>query len=552
MNKKLLGLGLSVALSVTSCQTDNFSNAPTEEEVNNQEFFQIVNAGTLKSSISIANAGVIGIRPSSTARNSDAVANIALEEIAEIIPPEINGQPLRANHVDVKGNFAYVAYTKEGATYLGGIDIIDISDAHNPKVVHRLLTSNADINALYINENDYLIFTGASHNPAGTNKTILGYIKVENGQFTNIYDLDIKLPGQTGVDVIDYNGITLLFSGSDGIIGYYGLGGRATAFTENTKSNYPDLRSAAFNNNKLAVLSGEFGLMNMDYSNSFSVNLLSSINTPELGAESKRTISWYGDNVLVAQGASGVGIYNFEQASSIENLPINFLAESADVTAENKVTNAVSTDDNYIFMANGGAGLDIFKLDDNFSVVAEGITEIAGSANYVKAKGDFLYLASGTGLRILKMSEAPVTNDAFLDCASFVPYSGNNNLNVNSNSEVSYSGSTTLKHLNVSGLFNYCGALNIEKSININSNGEFNMSGALSIGNNKNGEKLNLNSGSVLRINGSLVIYGDLNLNSGATLEFVGEDSRVYVTGRVRINSGATVTGNFIDENNKF
>jgi hypothetical protein len=48
-----------------------------------------------------------------------------------------------------------------------------------------------------------------------------------------------------------------------------------------------------------------------------------------------------------------------------------------------------------------------------------------------------------------------------------------------------------------------------------------------------------------------VVIYGDLNLNSGATLEFVGEANSVTIFGRVRKESGVTIKGIFIDTEGK-
>jgi len=47
-------------------------------------------------------------------------------------------------------------------------------------------------------------------------------------------------------------------------------------------------------------------------------------------------------------------------------------------------------------------------------------------------------------------------------------------------------------------------------------------------------------------------IHGDLQINSGGTLEFIGDDSKVFVSGEVKINSGGKVIGDFEDLNNKF
>jgi len=49
-----------------------------------------------------------------------------------------------------------------------------------------------------------------------------------------------------------------------------------------------------------------------------------------------------------------------------------------------------------------------------------------------------------------------------------------------------------------------------------------------------------------------LTIYGDLVLNDGATIEFLGSDSVVNIFGQVRRASTAEVIGTFDDVRNKF
>ncbi len=320
------------------------------------------------------------------------------------------------------------------------------------------------------------------------------------------------------------------------------------AFETLTENEFPDLRSAAYSNGKLAVLSGDNGLMLLN--SDFGVE--KSIAISGLTEESKRTISFYGENVMVSEGPNGVGIYNSSTGNMISRLPIQLVPDAV-VSSEDKVTNAVALADGFIFMANGGAGLGVSKLDANNVLLEEGLADLNGSSNYVKAVGDYIFVASGTGgMRILKMSRSEVAaTTTFLNCSEFEEYKGNSNLNVNSNEKAAYSGALTLKHLNVGGEFSFCGSLNVEKSVNFNSFSESNISGAFAVGEYGKNENLVINSKSVLRIEGSLVVYGDLNLNSGATLEFIGENSSVHVYGRVSKGSGVTIKGNFKDTSNK-
>ena len=59
-------------------------------------------------------------------------------------------------------------------------------------------------------------------------------------------------------------------------------------------------------------------------------------------------------------------------------------------------------------------------------------------------------------------------------------------------------------------------------------------------------------SNATFRVEGDLIIYGDLILNDGAKLEFIGDNSRVYITGSVNQSNTAVVSGDFEDLNNKF
>ena len=120
---------------------------------------------------------------------------------------------------------------------------------------------------------------------------------------------------------------------------------------------------------------------------------------------------------------------------------------------------------------------------------------------------------------------------------------GNSNLNINGNEKAAYSGSAQLKNVNIGGEFLFCGSLAIENNLNINSNGLMHVVGSFAFGKYRKNTSINVNSNSTLRLTGSTVIYGDLRLNSGATLEFVGEDNVITIYGDVQINSGARVIG---------
>ncbi|ADF50691.1 conserved hypothetical protein [Zunongwangia profunda SM-A87] len=552
MSKRLLAGWIILSILVISCSD---SNNNFDENEYTQENFKINNdAGTLENVLNRNGAGVLSIssitaikanRSKQAVEDEDPqVSNIALEQIATVDPPIVDGTTLRASHVKIDGNYAYVTYMMEGEAYLGGVDIINIEDKTNPFVTSRVTSDIVDFTSAYFS-NGRLYFASAVDTDELLNleyRANLGYVNVSAGNFLQNFQLK-PIEGNVAVDISGFDDKIIGVSGATGVLGLYD----AVSLETIAEQPIPDLRSIAYGNNKIAVLSGSEGLAMY---NPGDLSVLNRINTPNLASESKRTIAFKDQAILVAEGGNGVGIYDSNSGNTLQQLSIPLPVDSA-YDSEDVVTNAVSIAGDFILMANGGAGFGIAKLDENNTLVEEGIVDLEGSSNYIQSDGDYIFVASGTGgLKIIKVSQ-PEATDNFAACESYDVYRGNSNLNVNSNQVMAYRGAATLKNLNVGGDFTFCGSINIQNSTNLDSQGTFNMRGAMAVGIFGRNHDLNINSGSVLRIEGTLVVYGNLNLNSGSTLEFVGNGSRIHVFGNVRQNSGSTVIGNYIDTSNK-
>ena len=123
---------------------------------------------------------------------------------------------------------------------------------------------------------------------------------------------------------------------------------------------------------------------------------------------------------------------------------------------------------------------------------------------------------------------------------------------MNSGEELAYSGSKRFNNVNVNGSLLLCGSWTVKEGVAINANGLFEMNGTLVVGRNNRQRNITINSGATLIVEGDLVIYGNLVLNDGASIAFLGDDSVIAVTGEVIKNGDVTVTGNFNDYYNKF
>ena len=73
--------------------------------------------------------------------------------VAELTPPTVGGQVVQASAVDIKGDRAYVSYNMRGETYLGAIDVIDLSNRDEPRMLSEAIFLDADIHSLSFDRN---------------------------------------------------------------------------------------------------------------------------------------------------------------------------------------------------------------------------------------------------------------------------------------------------------------------------------------------------------------------------------------------------------------
>lgn len=539
MKKGIYLLSL-IALSLfTNCdKSDDISN---DSEFNKENITINNDLSNLNKRLDYSNSGVISIVNSSTTRKMEAQSNdFPLVQIAEINPPiDGNGRTLQANHVAVNGNYAYVAYTMSGNDYSGAIDVIDITDPYKPKLLTSALIADTDITSLtYSNGN--LIIAGATDIDKDITlkePSIVINMKLSSGLLTNNFTIN-NLEGKVTTDIIANTVSYFAVTGDQGNL--YKINNNSKQVT--AKVSLEDLRSLAQIGDKIVTLSGTKGVA---IYNETDLTLQKSFATSADVNGAKRTIDFDGQKLLVSEGYNGLGIYDINNGSKLQTISLTN-------TGEENVTNAVSVNNGYAFVANGAAGLNVYKSGTQFSLL--GTVGITGSSNYVKSSGDFIYVASGKGgLKIIKM-EKP--NPTFANCSQYPVYNQWHDLILNSNEVKSFSGSTALNSIiiNSGGILTHCGSVSVQNNLIINSGGTFNMRGTLAQGKYQQASyatELIVNSNGLLQIEGNVVIWGDLRLNSGAKINFTGNDSSITIYGKVTKGNNISITGNFKDTENK-
>ena len=506
----------------------------------------------LESSVLFDKAGVLDIYDqenlagkSYLSAKNDVAGDYPLTLVAQIDVPSFNGgNNLTASHVDVSGNYAYVSYNTADAGYVGGIDVINVSDPNNPRVTARLYYVNADINSIKYDDGYIYIAGGvdAEKSVKATSNSFVAKLQSSNGRIN--LDAGVLYGFQEGYNATDIavtSSEVLVTSGRDGFVSIYN---KADLSAKN-QVPFMDLRSVAVKDNRIAVLDASQGVSILDA----DLNLIRDIAIEsDFGDNTKRTLDFSGENIVVAEGSKGAGMYNANTGSFIAYIPI--LLDPANVDGSDVVTNAVATNEEILLMANGGAGLCLSEEQQN-STDLVGIIQLEGSINYVASKDDYIFAASGKeGLQIIKLNRPDESLAS--RCADLSAYNGSSNLNVNDNQTLSYRGAKRFNNFNVSGSLLLCGSWTVRNDVNLNADAIFEMNGTFVVGRNNKRKTITINEGATLRVEGNLTIYGDLTLNEGATIEFIGENSVVNIFGDVNRNGNTTVEGNFSDIKNKF
>jgi len=517
---------------------NNDDNKNDNQSLNNITITSDQNA--LNQRLDYTNSGVISIENGSlTGKSADnTITTFPLVQIAEVKPPvDANGKTLQASHVTVNGNYAYVSYITRGDVYSGAIDVIDVSDPYKPKLVTSALIPNTDITSLTYSNGNLII--GAAKDVdkdplLANNPAIVFNMPLSSGLLTDKVTTNY-LESRVTTDVAANSSNYFAVTGDNGSL--FKMSTSTKAITGKTAMS--DLRSIALTSDKVVTLSGNKGV---NISNQSTLALQKSFTTSTDISGAKRTMDIDGTKLLVSEGPNGLGVYDINSGSKLQTIGIT-------TAGEDNVTNAVSVNDGYAFLANGALGLNVYQSGTQLSLL--GSVGIAGSSNYVKSSGNYIYVASGTGgLKIIKM-EKP--NTTFASCSSYGIYNQGRDLILNSNEIKSYQGATAINSaiVNSGAVLTHCGAITVLSNLTLNTNGTFNMRGSLSQGKYLQSTELIINNNAVLQIEGSVVIWGDLRLNSGAKINFIGNDSSITIYGKVTKGSNVTITGTYKDTENK-
>lgn len=545
MKGKLLFPLAALAAIVISCSDSTTVYEETDDNVSLE-----TSATVLENSIDFESSGVLDIYAESSnsgkyAREGEEQAgDYPLSLVAQVTPPSYAGaENLTASHIHLVDDYVYVSYNTAQDDYAGALDIIYVGDPYQPRVTSRLYYTNADINAIKY-DNGFVYVAGgvdAEQSATATANSFLAKIQVSNNRFN--LDAGISYAFQEGynaTDVLIQPNSVIVTSGKEGYLREY----NKTDLTIVKEAAYEDLRSLAYNGSQYALLDASYGvrILNSDFTEVSNIAI-----SGDFREADKRTLDYYGDLIVVAEGENGAGVYNSQTGNLVERVAIPISPEN--VAVGDVVTNSAAFNENVLLMANGGAGLCLSEEENGVDVV--GIIALDGSINYVETKDDYIFAASGRGgLQIIKMNKPAQSLEEA--CTDTSRYSGSSTLNVASNQDLRYNGSKRFNSVTVEGTLLLCGSWTVRNDVKVDVAGAFDMRGTLIVGRNNSRKDVVVEENATLRIEGDFAVYGNLTLKKGAKLEFLGDANRAYITGNVTIEEDASVTGDFEDMNNKF
>lgn len=334
------------------------------------------------------------------------------EHVAEVAPLTLNGHTLSATHITLNNNKAYVSYHKQGDIHAGAVEIIDLTNANFPQILTQVNFPNSDINAVTSDRNGngnnlkvWLAMSDATHGAQMYElETVSGHF---NGEYQRV----------NIANAVDANGVSASANGIIDTNNYlYVTSGKTHGGTVQLNKNnlvalhsevYSDAKYVAVNgttngsklvslitgdNAKLRV--GEVG--NTLETASYDIGSIKHQNVVET-YRGKSTMEFSPINsnyIYVARGENGIALVDVTTGEIVNT------SKGTMLVAGN--TNGVTTDNDYVYAANGSDGISISPHPTSIGEDIEPIfywdmAQEDASANYIVADGEWVFVAKGGG-----------------------------------------------------------------------------------------------------------------------------------------------------------
>lgn len=392
-----------------SCEKDSSENKKVKD-LSSKDIVFNNNSAALSSRISTSNQ-IMLVEDIDDSRTKslkeppkvDLTKNYAFKLRAEVAPPVYEGNTLQATHVKIYDKFAFVTYNTKGDTYLGGLEVFDVSDISKPKIVWQAIFPKADVSSVdYYNHKLYIVGAQNLDDPTIPLRkpAMLEVLPLDAAGEISDVDTIINLDSYAGTDVRVASEGIYTTSGSNGFLKFY---------SHNYDSIYGtpinDARSVDINTSNVYVLGGQPGKVSV-FSRASHVPVAQynpdGANTPE----SKSELAVNDKYIFTALNEGGFKMLNID-GSLKQYIPRPATPQGE--KDEDYVTNSVSLNGDLVLFANGEDGLYIGGIvqerHDSIFMLGKIRFGTDESANFVESRDSVIFVATGLGgLKILSIS----------------------------------------------------------------------------------------------------------------------------------------------------
>ena len=351
---------------------------------------------------------------------------------------------MSATHIAFLEDKAYITYHKRGVDHLGALEVVDLSNPNNPTVTFRGYLSSADINAVEVGKipgsDDIKIWLSLSDSKKGA---VLGEVTMAGGttyssfkivNLSNFVDSGIS----SSANSVTFSGNYLYISSGKTHGGAFCINAETlevlgAAKFENGK--YIDVNGTPESATKVVSLqTGASSSIRVEdigsfhFSNEYNIGeiLHQNVDTDSRGKGTIHFVNNDPDNVYVTKGKHGLASYNIHTGAET-------WASNHDLLTTGN-TNGVTSDNEFIYAANGADGLAVFTkpeipgIDPELIFTWDMDEPTAAPANFIEVDGSTEWILIAKGLGGTKILRRPQPGD-------YLPISSYNNQGVPDNLE---------------------------------------------------------------------------------------------------------------------
>ena len=347
-------------------------------------------------------------------------STVSLTLVAELAPPTVDGQVVQATSISPPRRFTFaVSYNTKGNPFVGAVDYMINPFGVTPSLISSVAFSDSDVSAVGLDDNWIYAAQATGANGYATPAAIERLTLAPSG---------ILLENNDRFDLTSFAATSVLTVGSQ-IYVTTGDNGHVYALDVSDMSligQFPleDARWVAHDadNGRIVVAQGTPGRIAVFQEGDFpggSMNLLNTFAFPGADVpESKSTVEIVGGKAFIAAGPAGVQVMCLDNGQIVGSVPRpDPVALGLDPSVV--VTNAVTVDEDLMFISNGEAGVYVAAGTAEFASTPcdapQTITVLGRlgfdnlqSVNHVDYENKRLLIAAGLGgLKIVQIKIKP-------------------------------------------------------------------------------------------------------------------------------------------------